>query len=120
MTAVRIKLQKWHKKQELLERCYGDVQKALAKSDSAALEAFLIDCLSGITGPGEIRPAAAHKALLEKVADKSRFTIGKPINAIGGFLFVSDKQEHDCTFERFVTGTLRPRTEVEVSRALFA
>ncbi|OGG92049.1 hypothetical protein A3H16_01390 [Candidatus Kaiserbacteria bacterium RIFCSPLOWO2_12_FULL_53_8] len=109
-----------NKKQELLERCYSDVQKALAKSDTATLGAFLVSCLKGISGAGEVRPVAAHKALLEKIADKSRFTIGKSIDAVGGFVFVSDKQEHDYTFERFVTATLRPQTEVEVSQALFA
>lgn len=109
-----------HKKRELLDRCYDDVKAALAKQKPAVIEKLLTHFLHNIKDKGDILPAKAHKDVLAKIADGKKFTIGKPIDAIGGFVFVSDAQEFDYTFENLIDNDLRPRTEVDVSHALFA
>lgn len=107
------------KKQELLTRCYDEVKKELASLKPAGVEKLLKHFLQGIKSKGEIRPAKHHKELMEKIADEKHFTIGKPIDASGGFLFISNKEEFDFTFENLVDNYLRPKTEVQVSHSLF-
>lgn len=108
------------KKQSLLESFYDDVVAQMAEEKPAALESFLKKCLDGIEGKGEIRPAKKHEALIKKLADGKQFTIGRAIDAAGGFTFVSDDQEYDFTFEHIVRLQVRPHTEVEVASVLFA
>lgn len=108
------------KKQELLERCYNDVEKKLTALKPADLKKLLTACLSSIDGNGEIRPAAVHAKLLEEIVDAKRFKIGKPVDTSGGFIFVSDKSESDFTFKSLVHNRLRPETEVHVASTLFA
>jgi len=108
------------KKQALLEQFYNDVAETISKEKSATLEKFLIACLDQIKEKGELHPTKSHAALLEKIADKKLFTIGKPIDALGGFIFTSETQERNCTFENLVKEQLRPATEVDVAASLFA
>lgn len=107
------------KKQELLTRCYDDVKKELAGIKPAAAEKLLAQFLGTIKDKGEIRPSGHHKEIVRKIAG-DRFTIGKTVDSVGGFLFVSDTQERDFTFESLVDNHLRPLTEVQVSAALFS
>lgn len=106
------------KKQELLDAVYGDVVDHLCSLSGAELETFLKACLEQIQGSGTIRPSATHADLLKKLA--GNFTIGEPVEAKGGFVFVSEKQERDYTFEHLVHAYLRPATEVETANSLFA
>ncbi len=108
------------KKQTLLEQLYGSIAEAFAKEKPAVLEKFFENCLNHIKGNGEIRPAKEHAELIGKIADKKRFTIGKAVDALGGFIFVSDTQERDYTFEHLAREQLRPHTEVAVAASLFS
>jgi len=108
------------KKHALLEQFYTNVAEAIAKERPAIVEKFLTACLDQIKEKGELHPAKNHAALLEKIADKKQFTIGKPIDALGGFIFTSETQERNCTIEYLVKEQLRPATEVDVASSLFA
>lgn len=107
------------KKRALLDNVYAAVTEELAKLPETKSERLLQACLARITTKGEIRPATAHAALLKRLASSEQFTVGEPIEAKGGFLFVSGKQEHDFRFETIVETIVRPRTELATSRSLF-
>ena len=107
------------KKRELLDRVFDAVVDKLVATDAAALETLLRSCLKTIAAKGTIHPASAHEALLQRLADSGQFTIGSTIDAKGGFLFVSDKEEADFTFEHLVQENLRSSKELDVSKQLF-
>ena len=76
--------------------------------------------LKSIRDEGTVHPASEHEGLLRKLADASRFHLGEPIKAKGGFKFVSKTKEQDCTFEHLVSEVLRPLSELEISQLLFS
>jgi len=41
-------------------------------------------------------------------------------DAKGGFVFISDTEEQDFTFENLIQNILRPRTELSIAHTLFA
>ncbi|MFA7682309.1 MAG: hypothetical protein WCX61_04755 [Candidatus Peribacteraceae bacterium] len=108
------------KKRELLDRTYAAVVEELAKLPDEKIEPLLRTCLKNITTKGTIHPSHKHEKLLTKLADSGRFTVGETIDAKGGFLFVSQTREQDCTLEHLVSEVLRPATELETSHMLFA
>jgi len=108
------------RKQDLLDRTYNQVIDELTKLSDDKIEPLIRSCLKSIKTKGVIHPAAPHEKLLKKLADSSKFTVGESIKAKGGFRFVSDTQEQDCTFEHLVAEVLRPGTELEISQTLFA
>jgi len=108
------------KKQELLDSLYELAAKKLSAMPADKVEALLKRCVKSIKAKGEIRPSAKHKDLLQKIAPSEQFTMGETVDASGGFIFVSKKEEHDCTFEHLVAETLRPATEVETAHSLFS
>lgn len=106
------------KKQELLDRLYADTITALTKLPEKDQESFLERCLKKVKGKGVLRPAKGHAASLKKLLPKD-VELGDPIEAEGGFIFQSEKEERDFTFEHLVQSALRPSTEVESAQALF-
>lgn len=108
------------KKQELLDSLYVLILKKLAALPEKEAATLLKYHLQTIRGSGEIRPSKAHENTLTRIAPSERFSFGKPIASVGGFLFVSEKEEHDCTFEHLVASYLRPQTEVEAAKSLFS
>lgn len=109
------------KKKELLDRFYArDVVRELTALPKEQQEALLKTWLERMTEKnGTLHPAKAHEALIRALAG-DRFAIGNPVEAAGGFLFVSPRQERDFTYEHIVASDIRPRTEVPVARALFS
>ncbi|PIR48327.1 hypothetical protein COU80_05145 [Candidatus Peregrinibacteria bacterium CG10_big_fil_rev_8_21_14_0_10_55_24] len=107
------------KKRELLDSTYAAVTEKLSALPPNTVEPLLRACLKSIRGKGIIHPARKHADLLKRLADSAQFSMGEPIDAAGGFLFSSLKQEQDCTFEHLISEVLRPQTELEVSRSLF-
>lgn len=107
------------KKQELLDRLFQKVTKELSATEEGQSEELMRVCLKKITLKGTIHPSEKHAKLLKKIAPSEQFTMGKETNAKGGFLFVSETQEYDFTFEHLVSEMLRPNTELDVSRELF-
>ena len=108
------------KKKELLDRLYGKVAADLAELSEKELEPLLRKCVKGIKAKGEIHPAKKHAALLKKICPSEQFRMKDPTDAKGGFLFVSEKEEQDFTFEHLVEEVLRPKTEIETSHTLFS
>lgn len=108
------------KKQELLDRLFQKVTEELAAAPDGEVEDLLRACLKKIAQKGTIHASGKHAKLLKKLAPSEQFTMGKETNAKGGFLFISDTQEHDCTFEHLVAEMLRPQAELDVSHELFA
>lgn len=106
------------KKQELLNDTYDQVVAALVALPKDKMEAFLGHCLKGIHSKGVIRPAKASEAMLKKLAG-DKFEMGETVDAQGGFVFVAEKEERDCTFEFLVREALRPSTEVDAAHKLF-
>ncbi len=108
------------KKKELLDRVYGDVITSLAALQDKDIEPLLRACVKKISNKGAIFPSKKHADLLKKICPSEQFTLEKPTSAKGGFLFVSEKEEQDFTFEHIVEHTLRPKTELDVSTILFS
>ncbi len=106
-------------KSDLLDAVYDRTVDALAGLPSAKAEKLLEALLDGIPGSGVIRPTAAHRAILKKIADK-RFTLGEDVPGKGGFLFQGEHEERDCTYENLVQNVFRPRTEMQTLRTLFS
>lgn len=108
------------KKQVLLDSAYDSVVEKLGTLDAGKVEPLLRACIKQITVNGEIRPAEKHAQLIKKLAPSEQFRMGDPVKSVGGFLFVSEKEEQDFTFEHLVQHVLRPATELETSQALFS
>lgn len=108
------------KKQELLDRMYEKVAKELGSLSDSEIEPLLRACVKQIKAKGVIHPAEKHANLLKKICPSEQFRIEGKAKASGGFLFVSEKQEEDYTFEHLVQETLRPQTELETAQALFS
>lgn len=107
------------KKQELLDRLFAKVTAELSTLPENKVEELLRTCLKHIAQKGTVHSSKKHAALLKKIAPSEQFAMGKESNALGGFLFVSDKQEYDFTFEHLVEEILRPQTELAISHELF-
>lgn len=107
------------RKRALLDEAYAAVLDVLSKKPEVHIEPLLCACLATLHD-GEIRPAKMHVALLQKLIHGKKFTMGKSIEARGGFLCVSKTQEHDFRFETIVTQVLRPQTELQVALDLFS
>jgi len=108
------------KKKELLDQTYAKVIERLSELPDKDVEPLLRACVQLIKIKGEIRPSEKHVNILKKLCPKDQFKIGATIKASGGFLFVSEKQEEDFTFEHLVEHVLRPDTELEISKTLFS
>lgn len=108
------------KKKELLDRLYGKVAEDLAELSDKEIEPLLRKCVKGIKAKGEIYPSKKHAALLKKICPSEQFRIKDPKHFKGGFLFVSEREEQDFTFEHLVEEVLRPKTELETSHTLFS
>jgi len=107
------------KKKELLDRVYDKAVTELASLSDSDTEKLLRACLKNIKVKGSIYPSAKHESLLKKICPSEQFKLEKATNAKGGFLFVSDKEEQDFTFENIVALITRPKTELAVSHILF-
>lgn len=108
------------KKKALLDTLFAKVAKDMSTLSEKEVEPLLRACVKSIKGKGEIYPAAQHEKLLQKICPNEKFAMQKATNAKGGFLFVSKTQEIDFTFEYLVEHILRPKTELEASKTLFA
>ncbi|PIP65004.1 hypothetical protein COU77_01060 [Candidatus Peregrinibacteria bacterium CG10_big_fil_rev_8_21_14_0_10_49_16] len=109
------------KKQELLSRLYAQVIDRLCGLPTPDLRAFLSHCLAQCPHDGTVCAAKEHIPLLKELLKAQKgVTVGDPIDARGGFIFLSGQQERDFTFGHLVDAYLRPLTEVEVSKELFA
>lgn len=105
-------------KQQLIDDVYTQVTAALAALPDAEIAPLFEACLRSIDGTGTIHPSSKHEQLLQRLAGH-RFTMGSVIPAAGGFRFVSDAQEKDCTLEMLIHNVLRPATELATAHALF-
>lgn len=110
------------KKQELIGDAYEAFLGELKEMKGEEVRMFLERAVSSLGNiAGTIHPAPAHTALLTSlVAGKPYLSIGKPIDAVGGFRFAGENREHDFTFESLVSNSLRPRTELDIARLLFS
>lgn len=104
-------------KHRLVEDTYAKALEMLAGLDAKQTEALLSRLLASCPDGGVIRPAEPHAALLKKLAGNRE--IGDAVKASGGFVFVSDKAERDCTYDSLVRDVLRPATELDVASTLF-
>lgn len=107
------------KKKDLLDRTYEEVVTTLCAMNDKDIEPLLRACIQQIKNKGVIYPSAKHADLLKKICPSEQFKMEKPTDAKGGFLFVSDKEEQDFTFEHLVEHVLRPHTELQVSQTIF-
>jgi vacuolar-type H+-ATPase subunit E/Vma4 len=106
--------------QKLLDKAYAGAVEKLSTLPDEKVEPIFRACLKDIKVKGAIYPAAKHASLLKKLAPSEQFSIEAPIEVKGGFRFVSEKIEEDCTFEYLVENVLRPRTELATAQSLFA
>ncbi|MDP7247513.1 MAG: hypothetical protein QF741_02715 [Candidatus Peribacteraceae bacterium] len=107
------------KKRDLLDKTYDEVVDDLVKLPDDKLEPLMLACLKSITTEGTIQPADKHTALMKKLADSDKFKMGSTVKAKGGFRFISENREQDCTLEHLVAEVLRPATELEIANSLF-
>ncbi|MDP6561349.1 MAG: hypothetical protein QF793_00310 [Candidatus Peribacteraceae bacterium] len=107
------------KKKELLDAAFAKAAAELAKIDDKEIEPLLRHCIKSIKAKGVIRPSAKHAKLLKKICPSEQFRIEKPTDAAGGFLFVSEKEEQDFTFEHLMEHVVRPAHELSISKTLF-
>lgn len=108
------------KKQEQIHAVYAAAHSALEKLPKAELERLLVACLKRIGQEGVILPAKTHEELLAKLLPAyPGLTMGKSINAAGGFRFIGAAQEHNYTFEFLIENIVRPATELSIARELF-
>jgi vacuolar-type H+-ATPase subunit E/Vma4 len=106
------------RRQEYMDRLYTEALDQLVSLPKDKTEAFLAQCLKQIKGKGTIMPAKAHEAILKKLLPTG-CTMGETIDAVGGFRFASDTEEHDFSYEFLIHRLLREKTEVSAAEMLF-
>ncbi|MBM3227883.1 hypothetical protein FJZ27_03420 [Candidatus Peribacteria bacterium] len=102
----------------LLDKTYAGVIERLEQLPDDQIKPLLQACLATLPA-GVVHPAKKHAALIKSMAPKN-CTMGKPIDARGGFHFVSATHEKDCTLEAIVQSVLRPETELNISHQYFS
>jgi len=107
-------------KRKLLDKIYTAVVERLAGMPEDKVKTLLEKCLKTISQKGDIRPSAAHVNMLKQLASSEQFSIGDAVDVSGGFIFTSEKEERDFTFEHLVSQYLRPKSEVDTASTLFA
>lgn len=105
------------RKQELLDEFYAAATKELSALPAAETERLLSGWIAKLPKGGTIIPSKAHEQLLKKLAGDR--AVLPAINSVGGFRFVSEKEDRDYTYEFLVKNILRPETEIEVAGQLF-
>ncbi len=105
-------------RQEYMDRLYKDAFDALVALPKDETESFLALCMKQIDAKGTVHAAKAHEAIIKKLLP-SGCTLGESIDAAGGFRFVSDKEEHDFTYEFIINRLLRDATELKAVALLF-
>ena len=109
-------------KRALMDSLYQDVLAALSSQPEENQKKLLNALLGRIkTAKGAIHPAECHAKLIEKLPnfDAKRFTIGKSIDAAGGFIVESDISEENFTYDILLQEELRAKTELAVASELF-
>lgn len=106
------------KKQEYMNDVYGQVLQQLSNMPKDTTEKFLKACLSHVHGKGVLSPSKTHEAFLKNLLPAG-CEMGKAISAAGGFIFSSEKEEHNFTFEFLVHDLLKPATEIQAAQLLF-
>lgn len=106
-------------KKDLLDAVYADAIDELSKLGDKDVEPLLRACVKSISEKGAIHPSKKHAELLKKICPSEQFKMEQPTDSKGGFVFVSDRQEQDFTFEHLVEQNLRPQTELDVSKTIF-
>lgn len=107
-------------KKDILDRVYAKAITELAALSDKDIEPLLRACVKQIKSKGVIHPSAKHAELLKKICPSEQFRLEKPSDAKGGFLFVSDREEQDFTFEHIVEHMIRPNHELNTSKILFS
>lgn len=105
-------------KRVLLDRIFTSVIRSLAAATDEAIEPLLKRCLT-LAGPGEIRPTERHRKLLQNILPSS-CSLGLSVSGEGGFICITEKQEHDFRLETIVQDLLRPVSEILVADTLFS
>jgi vacuolar-type H+-ATPase subunit E/Vma4 len=105
------------RKREHLDAFYDGIADELSKMPAPKQEAFLSAWMT-MKGKGVVHPAQPHAALVKKLAGE-HCKVGEPIQAKGGFRFVGEAEDRDCTYEFIIEKALRPETEIEVAQRLF-
>lgn len=119
-SAMLIRNAELRSKRALLDELYNKVVSRLAALTEKEAEPLLKRCLQSIIGTkGTIRPSKSHQNLLKRIAPSEQFTMGEAIDAAGGFRFIAEREERDCTYEHLVNEYLRPATEIEAAHKLF-
>lgn len=108
------------KKRAILDTVYESLAKKMTGMSDEEVEPLLRACIKSIRHKGVIHPSAKHEKLLKKICPAEQFDIKGATKASGGFLFVSEKEERDFTFDSLVQTALRPQTELEISHSLFS
>lgn len=107
------------KKKGLLDALFEETLTRLASLPEEQVIPLIKECLDRIQkGPGMIRPAPAHVHLMQKLLPSS-CTLGEPIDAHGGFVFISPTHEQNFTFDHLLLSALRPSLEIEIAASLF-
>lgn len=106
------------RKHEHLDSVYAAVLDRLA-ANAGAFGPLFTSVLARFSG-GVIRPSAPHAALLRQlVGGNTALAMGSEIDASGGFVWATDTRQEDWRLESIVNDLLRPRTELDISLALF-
>jgi len=105
-------------KQQMIDEVFSAVMEKVSLLPDAEMEPVFRTLLASLPDGGEIRPSKKHAALVQKVAGGRK--IGSPIESKGGFMFISEKEERNCTFEHLVGTELRSKQELMVARSLSA
>ncbi|MFA6259262.1 MAG: hypothetical protein WCX29_01490 [Candidatus Peribacteraceae bacterium] len=118
-SAMLIRNAELRSKRALLDELYNKVVGKLATLTEKETEALLKRCLKSIVIKGAIHPSKSHQNLLKRIAPSEQFTVDETIDAAGGFRFIAEREERDCTYEHLVNEYLRPATEIEAAHKLF-
>ncbi len=105
-------------KQDCMDRLYRMVMDALLKLPADQTEELLKKCLATTQGKGVVYAAKDHEAMMKKLLPKG-CEMGGTLNASGGFLFSSEKEEYNFSYEFLVESVLRPLTDVTSAHDLF-
>jgi len=109
------------RRRQLLDQVYDQALHELSKVSDAEYESLLTRLLNNLPADGIIVPARGREDITKRALAKMHgktILADHSINAVGGFVWQSEKVNIDNTFEQLIRD-LRSSSEIEVAKVLF-
>ena len=107
-------------KRAVIDEAFVSALEQLKQLPQDVKEKMYASLINRLPKTGDIIPAAGDAALIAKVTKKAgEYKVNGELEASGGFVFCTDTQEVDFTFETIMRQQIEMQVEGEVAKKLF-